>query len=293
MALDFSLDRAIDRFLAELAAGRSRHTVRSYGTDLAQFAAVCEKAGVTDVRRVTAAEARRYLRSYGLTPSTRARKLCAIRAFAGFLVRTKAIRSDFTAGLEAPIRRRPLPKDISPEQAEALVTAGLGRFPLRDRAVLELLYGAGLRASEVVSLDVKDVDLGECSARVHGKGNKDRVVLFGAPCRDAVAAYLDAERPAESGAALFVNEAGSRISQRTIQRIVERRRAAVGLDADVTPHSLRHSFATHMLTGGADLRTVQQLLGHESLQTTQIYTHVSIERLREVVAKRHPRGRRR
>jgi len=193
--------------------------------------------------------------------------------------------------MDAPIRRQRLPKDIPPEQAIELVSLFHGKHPFRDQAVLELLYGAGLRASEVVRINIQDLDLKEKCVHVHGKGSKERIAIFGEPCAQAIANYLLYERKNAASPALFVNDRKKRLSQRTVQRIVERRRALVGLSREVTPHSLRHSFATHMLTGGADLKTVQQLLGHESLETTQVYTHVSIEQLREVVAKKHPRGK--
>jgi integrase/recombinase XerC len=148
----------------------------------------------------------------------------------------------------------------------------------------------------VVGLNLGDVDLRERVVRVRGKGNKERLAVFGEPCERALRAYLASERSQGAGAEpsdpLFVNDKGKRLSVRSLQRVVERRRKALGFSESVTPHTLRHSFATHLLTGGADLRTVQQLLGHESLATTQVYTHVSIERLREVIARRHPRGRR-
>jgi site-specific recombinase XerD len=199
--------------------------------------------------------------------------------------------SDPTIGVEAPIRRRALPRDIPPEKVSELLELELGKTPLRDQAMLELLYGAGLRASELVGANLSDLDLREKTLFVRGKGRKERIALFGGKCEAALKAYLQSERP-PGGEALFLNERCKRISARTVQRTVERRRELVGIPKEATPHSLRHSFATHLLNGGADLKTVQQLLGHENLATTQVYTHVSIERLREVVAERHPHGRR-
>lgn len=287
-----SLDEAIDRFLAQLAADRSPHTVRSYGVDLAQLASVAEEQKVRTPGSLTPDTVRLFLRRFAKTPVTRARKLSACKAFARFLIRQKLTKHDICAGLEAPIRKKRLPKDISPEQANELLECEYGPFPLRDRAILEMLYGAGLRASEVVGLNLEDLELKERSARVKGKGRKERIVFFGETCADAIATYLASERPQTGTSALFINDKGKRLTQRTVQNIVARRRALVGLSPDVSPHSLRHSFATHMLTGGADLKTVQQLLGHESLETTQVYTHVSVERLRKVVAAKHPKGKR-
>jgi site-specific recombinase XerD len=285
-----TLDEAIRTFLDELAARRSAHTVRSYGSDLSQLAEVFEGRGKSVASDIDEEDIRAFLRARGKTPVTRCRKLCAARAFSKFLVSAKVTATDPTSAIEAPITKKSLPKDLSPEQAAELVTAEVGGHPLRDRAVLEVLYGAGLRASEVVSIDIADLQEDARSLLVHGKGSKERIAVFGEVCAEAIEAYRTGERAGGSDA-LFTNDSGRRLSQRTIQRIVERRRALAGVGSDVSPHSLRHSFATHLMNGGADLKTVQQLLGHESLATTQVYTHVSIERLREVVAKRHPKGK--
>jgi integrase/recombinase XerC len=282
-----NLSAAIDRFLQSLSAGSSPHTVRSYGSDLKQLASIADNLPAENLNETAIRE---FLRKFGGTPRTRARKLCAVRAFVGFLVDVGVLSTDPTAGIEAPIKRTRLPKDLSPEQAFDLLESDLGKSPKRDRAVLELLYGAGLRASEVVGIDLRDLDPASQTLAVRGKGRKERMVVYGEPAADALDAYIQSERR-QGGEALFVNSKGGRLTSRTVQRIVERRRALVGLPADASPHSLRHSFATHLLTGGADLKTVQQLLGHESLGTTQVYTSVSIERLRDVVAKKHPRGK--
>ncbi|HWP31146.1 MAG TPA: tyrosine recombinase XerC [Fimbriimonadales bacterium] len=289
--MNLSLDEAIERFLSSLKSWRSKNTLRSYGSDLAQFSSLCDESRIKSLEKISPEIIRLYLRRYGKSPVTRARKLCSIRSFTKFLVQNGLIEKDPAWGLESPIRRKRLPKDISPEQAIELVTLSRGKHPFRDQAILELLYGAGLRASEVVRINLQDLDLKEKCVHVHGKGSKERIAIFGEPCAQAIANYLLYERKDADSSALFINDRKKRLSQRAIQRIVERRRALVGLSREVTPHSLRHSFATHMLTGGADLKTVQQLLGHESLETTQIYTHISIEKLREVVAKKHPRGK--
>ncbi len=291
------LQEAIREFLRQLSAIRSANTLRAYRADLSQLVQICEARGITRPQDISTDVVRECLRRFGSSPVTRSRKLCALRAFGRFLLAMGLSPKDPTLGLEAPYRRKSLPKDLTPQQVERLITFSLGKTPLRDQAILELLYGAGLRAGEVVSLNLGSVDLRERLVRVRGKGNKERVVVFGEPCEKALREYLASERSSgasrDPSAPLFVNEKGKRLSQRSIQRIVERRRRALGFSEDVTPHTLRHSFATHLLTGGADLKTVQQLLGHESLATTQIYTHVSVERLREVIARRHPRGRHR
>lgn len=284
------IQKEIHAFLAQLAAYRSHNTVRSYRADLVQLA---RHVGDLQVTELTPEQVRSWLRAYGQTPVTRARKLSSMRAFVRHLIKLELITSDPTATIQAPIQRRRLPNDLSPEQAIALVETATGATPLRDQAMLELLYGSGMRAGELVGLNIGSLDLKGRTVRVLGKGNKERIVVIGECAVAAVEAYLTRERTATDSEALFVNQKGTRLTARTLQRVVERRRALVGLGHDVSPHSLRHSFATHMLTGGADLKTVQQLLGHESLATTQIYTHVSVERLREVVAKKHPRGKRR
>lgn len=282
---------AIEKFLRQFAAGRSKHTVRAYGADLKQLAKVCKHQGVEDARLLSGREIRLFLRQFGSSPLTRARKLCAARAFTRWLARSGVIEEDPSLSIAAPAKPKRLPKDLSVEQAAELVSCSFGATPFRDQAILELLYGAGLRASEVVGINLEDVDLKAGEVRVRGKGMKDRVALFGEPCRKSIHAWLRHERPTTSSPALFVNRRGGRLTTRTVQNIVARRRRMLGLGEPITPHSLRHSFATHLLNGGADLKTVQQLLGHESLSTTQVYTHMSIERLKEVVRDRHPRSK--
>lgn len=285
------LDSQIDRFLDHLRATKSPHTVRSYGVDLAQLAAsVAERADPFEPEGL-----RHFLRTYGKTPPTRARKLSSLRSFVKFLRRIGEIDADPTEALEAPIRRRRLPKALSQHQASALLDqSDVGRTPLRDRALLELMYAAGLRASEVVGVDLGDLDWRARTLKVRGKGNKERLTLFGETCASALQLFIDGERTPASmpgpTEALFTNRLGKRLTTRTVQNVVRRWANQAGLPPDTTPHSLRHSFATHLLDGGADLKSVQQLLGHESLATTQIYTHVSIERLREAVLSAHPKS---
>lgn len=291
---DTELGRLVQGFLEHLAARRSPHTVRSYGTDLAQLC--LHLRGRPDFR----AEAlQSYLRTYGISSVTRARKLATLRTFFRHLKSLGVVGTDPTEFLDAPYRRRRLPKAVSQPQIDDLFDQpDRSRTPLRDRALLELMYGAGLRAAEVVGLDRTDFDLDDCSARVRGKGNKERIVVFGDVCRDALARYWDAEwvPPAVAGSGdprspAFTNPSGRRLTTRTVQNVVKRWALAAGLPPETSPHKLRHSFATHLLDGGADLKTVQQLLGHESLATTQVYTHISIERLRAAVDTAHPRSR--
>lgn len=281
------LDEHIQRFLDHLASRRSMHTVRSYGSDLAQLGHFLE--GEFDL---SPSKLRLYLRKFGTSPVTRARKLSTLRTFVKFLKETGHLTTDPTESLEAPIRRRSLPKALSLDQTtELLDQAENGRTPLRDRAILELMYAAGLRASEVVGVDTRDLDLKEATILIHGKGNKERISLFGSTCRSTLLDYIDGDRvPPKEGNPLFTNLKGARLTTRTVQNIVKRWALRAGLSPNVSPHTLRHSFATHLLDNGADLKSVQQLLGHESLATTQIYTHVSIERLKKTVEDAHPRS---
>lgn len=281
-----TLDSHVQRFLDYLAVGKSPLTVKAYGTDLAQLSGLVAKAD-----ELTTEAVQKYLRSFSKGGVTRARKLASVRAFCKFLVEGGVLTVDPTASIEAPYRRRSLPKVLDQHQAESLLEEIDSKTPLRDAAMLELAYGAGLRASELVGVNLLDIDLGRRRMLVSGKGNKQRTVVFGEPCARAIESYIRGERRANPGVeALFVGPRGTRLSLRTVANLVKRAARSGGLSDDVSPHTLRHSFATHLLDGGADLKTVQQLLGHESLATTQIYTHVSIERLRETVAKAHPRS---
>jgi integrase/recombinase XerC len=282
------LDDWIQAFLDHLGAGRSKATVKAYGSDLAQLSLML--SGQADL---TPESLRRYLRTYAPNPTTRARKLATLRAFVRYLIETERITTDPTELLEAPIRRRQLPKALSQHQAERLLDQDpVGKTPLRDLAILELAYGAGLRAAEVAGVKTTDLELGEGTVKVFGKGSKERVAVFGDACRDALTQYLDGERvEPDKGYALFTNSHGRPLTTRTVQNVIKCWARAAGLPDDVSPHTLRHSFATHLLDGGADLKTVQQLLGHENIATTQVYTHVSIERLREAVEKAHPKSK--
>lgn len=282
------LDLAIQRFLDHLAATRSPHTVRSYGSDLAQLSE--HLGGRFDL---LVESLRGYLRKYGKSPVTRARKLSTLRSFTRYLRSVGMLEGDPTEALDAPYRRRPLPKTLSQHQVEALLDQEpKSKTPLRDRALLELAYAAGLRASELVGVDLADLDFQDLALRVRGKGNKERMALFGETCRAALKDYINGERVTPTdGRALFTNASGGRLTSRTCQNVIKRWARNAGLPPDVSPHTLRHSFATHLLDGGADLKTVQQLLGHENLATTQIYTHVSIERLRDAVNKAHPKSK--
>lgn len=281
------LDTLVQAYLDHLAATRSPHTLRSYGSDLSQLTRYADTLEDLDGEAI-----RRCLKEFGKSPRTRARKLSCYRSFLRHLRSLGLMDSDPTEAIEAPIRRKTIPKALTQQQMETLLDqTPTGRTPLRDRAILELAYGAGLRASELVTARMEDLDLKQGRIAVRGKGNKDRIALFGRTCVEAIEAYMQKERVADKEVdSLFVNPWGRPLSTRTIQNIIKRWARKAGLPEDVTPHTLRHSFATHLLDGGADLKTVQQLLGHENLETTQVYTSVSVERLREAVASAHPKG---
>lgn len=282
------LDEAIQQYLDHLAARRSSNTVRSYGTDLAQLSAF-----TSGRMELTPERLRGYLRKYAPTPITRARKLSTLRSFVKYLRSIGELATDPTEVLEAPFRRKKLPKALSKTQAfDMLDQDDAGRTPLRDRALLELAYSAGLRVSELVGVNMSDIDFASQALLVRGKGNKERMALFGRTATSAIRDYIAQERTEPiGGKALFTNFKGGRITTRTVQNVVKRWALRVGLPPETSPHTLRHSFATHLLDGGADLKSVQQLLGHESLATTEIYTHVSIERLKATVDAAHPKSR--
>lgn len=280
-----------------LESGLADHTVDSYRRDLAQLAAHLAAQGTT----LAAADAeglRSFLAERQWRPSTRARKTAAIRSFYGHLVRTEVLRVDPSAGLASPRPAPGLPKPLSVAQVERLLN-GPPATPagLRDRALLEVLYGAGLRASEVVALRLQDIDLEVGFVRTIGKGSKERVVPLGRKAVAAVSAYLGRGR-AQLGtpggvkpAEVFLNARGRRLSRQGLHLIVKKYSRQAGVGGDVSAHTLRHSFATHLVEGGADLRAVQEMLGHADLATTQVYTHLSTAHLRRVYDEAHPRAR--
>ena len=298
----------IERFLDHLTVerGLSRHTIAAYRRDLVRYAEFLRRRRVRDATAVTARNVTAHIA--GVSSSTHGdgvpyratsvvRALSSIRAFHRFLMREGEADVDPTAGVIRPRLPRRLPRPLSVEDVGKILAqpGGTTAQGIRDRAVLETLYGAGLRVSELVGLDVDDVDLEEGRVRVLGKGSKERDVPLGRYARDAIAAYLTRVRPetatARSRSALFLNLRGGRLTRQGCTGILERHAAAARIQARVSPHTLRHSFATHLLEGGADVRVVQELLGHASVATTQVYTLVSKEHLREVYFSSHPRAR--
>lgn len=291
------LDTAVERFLTHLGTVRSPHTVKAYGTDLAQFVEYALSTGVDSLETVSPRLVRAWLDSHRTASrTTRARKLYALRTFFHYCRTIGWRHDDPSAEIAIPTERRRLPRMLTERQAEALITQTETKPPdplvLRDRALLELMYATGLRVSEVASIDLPAIDLDQRAIRVRGKGGRERFVLFGSACHEALTEYLNQARPKllnlhKPTRALFLNADGGRLTVRSIHRIIKRYGKQIG--ADISPHTLRHSFATHMLDHGADLRAVQELLGHRKLSTTQIYTHLTLDRLRKTVKRALPR----
>ena len=283
----------------ELERGRSPHTVRAYAGDVALLLEHASRLGVEVPADIDLAVLRSWLarlRSTGAARTTIARRGSAARVFTAWSFRRGLMATDPGALLATPKGHRPLPDVLQPDEAGRLVDGIDGDAPedLRDRLALELLYATGIRVSELCGLDIDDVDRRRSVVRVLGKGNKERSVPYGAPAETALEAWLTRGRPSwavvGSGAALLLGARGRRVDPRTIRGVVHRRLADVPGAPDLGPHGLRHSAATHLLEGGADLRSVQELLGHATLATTQIYTHVSVERLRTSYERAHPRA---
>jgi site-specific recombinase XerD len=268
----------------------SPHTIDAYRRDLAQFFDFCGRAGATAVGDVDRRLIRRWLAQLdtrGYARTSVARKSSSVRAFYGDAVRRRLVAANPAAGLHRPKRAERLPKALRPAAVASVLDAITGDDPvqLRDRALLEVLYATGLRVSEVAALSVGDMK-GRAEVRTRGKGGRDRVVPLGRPAQRAVAAWLERGRPglvSEPTDDLWIGVRGGTLDQRGIRRVV---RSRLGTH----PHAVRHSFATHLLEGGADLRVVQELLGHVDLATTQIYTHITREHLRRTYERSHPRA---
>ena len=301
---------AARRYLDHLTVerGLADNTLSAYRRDLDRYLAFLASRGVARLEDVQPATIRAFIASVSASThgpdgdpyraTTVSRMLSAVRTFHRFSVREGLTGDDPTAGVVRPRLPRALPHPLTVQEVAAIVEAPRTEEPagLRDRAILELLYGAGLRVSELTGLDVDDLDLDEGAVRVLGKGSKEREVPIGRMARDAIDAYLTRARPmlasARSRAALFLNARGGRLTRQSCARLLDTHARAAGIRRRVTPHDLRHSFATHLLEGGADVRVVQELLGHASVATTQIYTLVTNEHLRTAYYTAHPRARR-
>jgi integrase/recombinase XerC len=294
----------IDRFLEyrRTVRGASPHTLAAYAGDLVQMAAYLEGEAITSERAVTVAALRGYLAHLNTSDYARttvARKLAAARSLFRWAHRHGLLADDPARSLRAPRKGARLPKWMHHDELQVLLALpDATPSGLRDRAILELLYASGLRAGEAVALRLDDVDLQAHEVRVReGKGGRDRIALMGGPAAAALSRYLEAGRPplaarsrSDQGA-LFLNRWGGRLSDRGVRRIFDKYAAGACRRLKITPHVLRHTFATHLLDHGADLRSVQELLGHASIATTQVYTHVTSERMKAAHAKAHPRSR--
>jgi integrase/recombinase XerC len=294
---------AIERFLRFMAAerGGSPLTVKSYREDLLQLEEFLVSAGCPTPAAATSVILRRFaagLHAAGYAPSTIARKLASMRSFFAFGQREGWTTSNPAKPLRSPRRPRKLPKFLTGDEIARLLAAPEPRQAggLRDRAILELMYSSGCRVRELVTLDDGDLDLRNATVRIRGKGRRERLGIVGSHAQTALRAWLTSRpEPKSAGRAggrpLFTNKFGGRLSVRGVARLLEKHLATAGLGRKASPHTLRHSFATHLLDAGADIRSVQELLGHKSLVTTQIYTHVTTSRLRDAFDKAHPRAR--
>ncbi|WP_106537486.1 site-specific tyrosine recombinase XerD [Haloactinopolyspora alba] len=306
---DTAIDSAVRGYLDHLSVerGLAPNTLASYRRDLRRYGDFLRRRELREPREIGEEHVAAFVRSLregdgeraGLVASSAARAVVAVRGFHRFLLREGLTETDAAVTVRPPTPPRRLPKAIPLADVERLLGAastGDGPRALRDRALLELLYGSGARISEAVGLDCDDLDPETGTVLLRGKGGKDRIVPLGSYAREAVDAYLIRARPAlvatgRGGPALFLNARGGRLSRQSAWSVLRAAAGRAGLSTTVTPHTLRHSFATHLIEGGADVRVVQELLGHASVTTTQVYTLVTVDQLREVYVAAHPRAR--
>ena len=291
----------VESFLTwlQLERGLSSNTVESYARDLSHCASFLKRLGIMDWSRVDDSVLLKWvenLTSNGYARSSQTRKLSTLRVFAKFLVRENMRTSNFTELLSGPRLSRKLPDTLSRKEVDLLLQSPSMSTPrgVRDRAILELFYSSGLRVSELCAIELQSLNLEEGYVRIFGKGSKERIAPVGSTAIDAVKNYLVSARPsfvkAHTGSALFLSQRGRAISRKTIWVMIKQRAAKIGINKPIKPHLLRHSFATHLLEGGADLRVIQEMLGHADISTTQIYTAVQANRLADEHALYHPRG---
>jgi len=296
------MDEHLDKFITYLIAEKnaSLYTIKNYRHEIRQFLDFLKEQGIDSWDGVDRYVLRRYLawlQAEGYVKASIARRISELRSFCRYLVREDILDANPIRTISSPKIPKRLPNYLDPHQVEALLAAPDATVPQgqRDRAILEVLYASGLRVSEVVSLNLSNLDLRHGELRVWGKGGKERLALLGQPACGALTRYIEdgrSELIKENRVtnALFLSRLGTRLSTRSVSNILDKYAKLAGLERRVTPHVMRHTFATHLLDGGADLRTVQELLGHASLSTTQIYTHVSQARAKEVYRKAHPRA---
>jgi integrase/recombinase XerD len=293
--------KLIERFIHYLAVerGLALNTLESYQRDLTQYVTFLERNSISDLNQTRRANIIAYLADMqrkGRATSTISRNLASLRAFYSFLLRDGLIDGDPTTNLESPKIEKRLPKVLSVSEVEALLEGpDCGNVPgIRDKAMLELLYATGIRVSELVSLNLSDVNLNMGFLKCYGKGSKERIIPLGSVALTTVSDYVMRSRVKllrdQSEESLFLNHHGQRLSRQGFWKIIKKYSNAAMINKEITPHTLRHSFATHLLENGADLRAVQEMLGHADISTTQIYTHLTKSRLKEVYAKAHPRA---
>jgi integrase/recombinase XerD len=298
--IDLTLD-----FLAylELERGLSRNTLEAYRSDLQQYGAFLDRGGL-DPLTVTPLDLADFVSELAqgregkapVSPATLQRKIACLRSFYRHLRRDQILDADPTSELRPPRPRGRLPRVLSRDEVGRLLAQPRGNGPagVRDRALLETMYACGLRASEAIALELSHLDLEAGIVRAHGKGSKERIVPIGSKAVDALTVYIETARPRLVGLRdephVFVNLRGGGLSRQGLYKIVQRHARAAGLERRMSPHTLRHTFATHLLAGGCDLRSLQEMLGHADIGTTQIYTHLSAERLRDVYFEAHPRA---
>ncbi len=297
------MEQLIQNFRDYLGSERnySKHTVKAYITDIGEFLRVIkekklvgEKAGAIDFEKLDETPVRAYI-SWLYTRNSRSsisRKLASVRTFFEFLIRKGAVKNNLAKLVPTPRGEKRLPTFLTVDEVVKLLSIeGEGALVSRDAAVLELLYSSGLRVSELVGINLNDIDLKNLTVKVLGKGNKERIVPVGSKAARALGEYLRERLGMNPGGDhLFVNTRGDRLNVRSVDRIIRKYALLAGIPKNVSPHVLRHTFATHLLGGGADLRAIQEMLGHKSLSTTQRYTHTSIEKLMEIYDKTHPRA---
>jgi tyrosine recombinase XerC len=297
------MDEHLEKFVTYLIAEKnaSPYTVKNYRHEIGQFFDFLKEQGIDSWGGVDRYILRRYLawlQAEGYVKASITRRISELRSFCRYLVREDVLDANPIRVISSPKVPKRLPDYLDLHQVEALLAAPDATAPQgqRDRAIMEVLYASGLRVSELVSLNLSNLDLRHGELRVWGKGAKERLALLGKPACRALTRYIEDGRSKlikedRATSALFLNRLGSRLSTRSVSNILDKYAKLAGLERRVTPHVMRHTFATHLLDGGADLRTVQELLGHTSLSTTQIYTHVSQARAKEVYRKAHPRAR--
>jgi integrase/recombinase XerC len=297
------MEQLIQNFREYLGSERnySKHTVKAYITDIGEFLRVIkekklvgENAGAIDFEKLDETPVRAYI-SWLYTRNSRSsisRKLASVRTFFEFLIRKGALKNNLAKLVPTPRGEKRLPTFLTVDEVVKLLSIeGSGALISRDIAVLELLYSSGLRVSELVGINLNDIDLKNLTVKVLGKGNKERIVPVGSKAAHALDEYLRERLGMNPGGDhLFVNTRGDRLNVRSVDRIIRKYALLAGIPKNVSPHVLRHTFATHLLGGGADLRAIQEMLGHKSLSTTQRYTHTSIEKLMEIYDKTHPRA---